>query len=607
MVGHNVMARSSQFGQSARKYARLKAHPPLPLFLLRASAPPRAPLFFLPNLINSIYTPNEPSSRFMGLINRMAQDEGVERLTDLSEDVRRVQNGDWEAYGDIVQRFQDMAVGYSFSMLGDQQMAEDAAQEAFINAFYDIASLRDPAAFPGWFRRIVFKQIDRIRRTRWWMAQQMVDLEQVPADQEDPQESVERNANQILVSTAIRSLPETQQVTLMLYYMGGYTHKEISSFLEVPTGTVKTRLHAARKQLKGRLIEMAQDEFSNLRPSRDEGFAQKIQQLIQAILEGDPARVKQLLTIDPTLAHQSGRVDSAFWHDDVPVLQAAVMYGRKDIVDLLLANGADINEVDPKSGFTAVLQAMDLAFMPDYAALGMVEFLRERGAKLDLISLLWREDLEGVKELLKQDPQAVHTHGPDGIPAVVFSGSVPMAQVLIDHGAELLTPFTTPDGPTNPIRCYANWWANNFGGTELLRFFLEQAGIPADIFNATVLGDMQQVQDLLKVDPALAQSVTPRDYVLEPGFTELHFAAQFGRVEIARLLIDQGAEINAAPSLAKGQTPLHVAVRLGHRTAAQRPMDEVLEEQVWQLIPDMVRLLLERGADRTIKDLERGW
>lgn len=57
-----------------------------------------------------------------------------------------------------------MAVGDSSTRLRDRQLAEDAAQEAFVTAYFAFASLREPAAFPGWFRRIVIKQIDRIQR-----------------------------------------------------------------------------------------------------------------------------------------------------------------------------------------------------------------------------------------------------------------------------------------------------------------------------------------------------------------------------------------------------------------------------------------------------------
>ena len=82
-------------------------------------------------------------------------DEGV-FVEDLTSLVVQVQQGQPEAFEALVRRFQDMAVGYAYSLLGDIHRAEDAAQEAFIAAYFDIAALRNPAAFPGWFRRIVF-------------------------------------------------------------------------------------------------------------------------------------------------------------------------------------------------------------------------------------------------------------------------------------------------------------------------------------------------------------------------------------------------------------------------------------------------------------------
>src|SRR5437763_10117781 len=80
--------------------------------------------------------------------------------------VRLAQVGDTEAFGRIVRRFQDMAVGYAASLLGDFHLAEDAAQEAFLEAWRDLPQLREPAAFAGWLRRIVFKQCHRLTRGR---------------------------------------------------------------------------------------------------------------------------------------------------------------------------------------------------------------------------------------------------------------------------------------------------------------------------------------------------------------------------------------------------------------------------------------------------------
>ena len=80
--------------------------------------------------------------------------------------VIRSQTGDLNAYGQLVLKFQDMAYGYSYSLLGDFHLAEDAAQEAFIESYRNLGQLRDPAAFPGWFRRVVFSRCQRILRRK---------------------------------------------------------------------------------------------------------------------------------------------------------------------------------------------------------------------------------------------------------------------------------------------------------------------------------------------------------------------------------------------------------------------------------------------------------
>jgi RNA polymerase sigma factor (sigma-70 family) len=80
--------------------------------------------------------------------------------------VRQAQAGDLDAFSSLVRRYQDIAVGYAYSILQDFHLAEDAAQEAFIEACRIIGQLRTPAAFASWFRRIVFKHCDRIIRRK---------------------------------------------------------------------------------------------------------------------------------------------------------------------------------------------------------------------------------------------------------------------------------------------------------------------------------------------------------------------------------------------------------------------------------------------------------
>lgn len=79
-------------------------------------------------------------------------------MTDWSNIVPRAQDGDRAAFEEIVRQSQDMALGYAFSFLRDFDLAQDVAQESFLQAYRDLCDLRSPEAFPGWFRRIVFKR-----------------------------------------------------------------------------------------------------------------------------------------------------------------------------------------------------------------------------------------------------------------------------------------------------------------------------------------------------------------------------------------------------------------------------------------------------------------
>jgi RNA polymerase sigma factor (sigma-70 family) len=526
-------------------------------------------------------------------------------LEELVTLVARVQAGDCDAYEAIVRRFQDMAVGYACSVLGDFQLAEDAAQEAFVCAYYDLPALRDPAAFPGWFRQIVFKQIDRLRRGRRVLNIPLELAAEMAVSNPGPAEMAERHEMQDKILQAIEALPEHQRSVVTLFYIGEYSQKEISAFLEIPVATVKTRLHAARKQLKERMMAVLQDTLHQQRPSRDDQFTQKVMSLFKATIEGDVAQVKTMLAQDPALARTSGPIRSAIWRQESPALQVAVMYGRKDIVDLLLAHGADINEVDGKSGFTALLNAIDLAgFLPDYAALGMVDLLIARGAKKDIFCYLWLGDDEGLKAFLQENPDSVNAIGPSHATPLCFAHTIERAQLLLDRGADMFARIENDQGLTTPIR-FATRLGAMSGNWQVFSFLLDRAGVKSDIFLACVLGEMEQVKTALELNPAFVQVRTSERHVLTPGLTALHLAAEFGHVEIARLLIERGADVNARAHTIKDMTPLHLAIWLGRRKLDHKPMPELLQESgVYHLLPDVPRLLLEHGADVNARDSE---
>ena len=87
----------------------------------------------------------------------------MEELTAL---IAKTQAGDQDAYVEIIRRFQDMAAGYAYSVLGDFHLAQDAAQEAFIEAYRDLARVYGAEVFSAWLRKIVYKRCDRILRKR---------------------------------------------------------------------------------------------------------------------------------------------------------------------------------------------------------------------------------------------------------------------------------------------------------------------------------------------------------------------------------------------------------------------------------------------------------
>lgn len=184
--------------------------------------------------------------------------------------------GDKRAFETIVQRFQDMAVGYAYAVLGDFQLAEDAAQEAFVQVYQNLTQLRQPQAFPAWFRTVVYKQCDRAFRRKQLATVSLEATHNVIADQPPLAEWVERNELREQVQAALLTLPEAQRNVIVLFYIADYSQPEIASFLDLPITTVKKRLHDAKKRLKERMIHMAQEYLQGERPSQDEQFHDKV-------------------------------------------------------------------------------------------------------------------------------------------------------------------------------------------------------------------------------------------------------------------------------------------------------------------------------------------
>jgi RNA polymerase sigma factor (sigma-70 family) len=197
-----------------------------------------------------------------------------------------------ESFREIVTRFQDLAYGCAYAVLRDFWLAEDVAQEAFITAWQNLDQLRQPEAFPGWFRRIVLNECSRLTRGK---KLQFVPLElalntaaiEASPTQSDPHANFVQLELKDKVRAAIAALPEHERLITTLFYVSEYSQKEISAFLELPVSTVVKRLYSARQRLKQRMIEMFKDDLQQRRPSRDQTFAEQVTARLRPYLGPD--------------------------------------------------------------------------------------------------------------------------------------------------------------------------------------------------------------------------------------------------------------------------------------------------------------------------------
>jgi len=161
----------------------------------------------------------------------------------------KAQRGDREAFSQLVCSHYDAIVKVVYRMCGDAALAEDAAQETFIKAWMNLSSFRTGTSMRSWLCRIgVNAALDAMRRRRAVPA----DLDALPlvdavAGPEDHLLLKER-AN--AVQRAILSLTEANRAILVLREYGGLSYAEIAAVLDIPSGTVMSRLNYARTRLR---------------------------------------------------------------------------------------------------------------------------------------------------------------------------------------------------------------------------------------------------------------------------------------------------------------------------------------------------------------------
>lgn len=183
----------------------------------------------------------------------------------ISEDVliAKAVKGSLDAFNQLILRYQDMAFNYAYSLVDDPGAAEDNTQESFIKAFQSIGTFRG-GSFKSWLLKIVtHTTYDSLRRAKHMTTQPLLPEDEYgeefdsPAWMVDPsasvEEQLERSESAARLQQLLGELPEKYRQVLTLVDLHELDYSEAARILEVPVGTIKSRLARARLQMREKL------------------------------------------------------------------------------------------------------------------------------------------------------------------------------------------------------------------------------------------------------------------------------------------------------------------------------------------------------------------
>lgn len=494
--------------------------------------------------------------------------------TPLENLVISAREGDRDAYAEIMERFRENAHARAYGVLNDYHLAQDVVQEAFSEAFFSLDKLREPAAFPGWFKRIVIKRIDRIIRRKQHPTTSMDAASDIPFDDETSLQTSDDAQLADTLDLALHTLPEHEQEVAREYYFNDKSQKEIADDLDVPVTTVKKRLYATRQRLKGQL--------SDLHP--------------------DHEQQPQLLL---TPEHQ---------------LFTAIRNGYLQKLQHILINHPGLINTQNEDGLTPLLYAAHTAHHSGDQR--SVEFLLTTGATLDAYSAAALGYTDHLINIAQKHIGILNTSGPWGRTALhwAVSGSHDaLVEWLIGRGVNLehtdsfgCTPIHLAaelghrSTTTLLVEAGANIHAKLKNGKSVLHLAAQSRDITIvetllrdkaklDVFAAATLGLQDQMKQLLKQDPYLIQAKLPF------GATPLHTAAEDGQFEMAQYLLEQGAQIDIVTAAQLGWTDHVLSLLNQHPKRVNQKAGSFgytpLHTAITKGQSDIARLLLIHGAE----------
>ena len=184
--------------------------------------------------------------------------------------IQRVRSGQSEAFGELVSRHQRRLVRTLRTLLGSAEDALDVAQDAFLQAFLKIESFRGESAFYSWLFRIAWNAAATLKRKQRVRSSASLDAIREQSGTEpddshpssDPSQSLQTTEDRQLLRQALDELGEDYRTALVLKEIEGLPYEEIAELTHSPIGTVRSRIHRARLELRAKLDRTMKKELA---------------------------------------------------------------------------------------------------------------------------------------------------------------------------------------------------------------------------------------------------------------------------------------------------------------------------------------------------------
>ncbi len=216
---------------------------------------------------------NEPSARqpvypraMLATAPIVAPQEPQRGMSDSDQIImERIRDGDQQAVADLVRRFQHELLGFFYHQCWDQLVAEELAQDVFVNVYRSRARYQPTAKVRTYLYRIAHNLwIDHIRRQKHHMSidaemgersLKLADILKAPGSP-DPEEETRDNEIRTRLQESLEGLPEGQREVFVLANNHGMKYQDIAEVLGIPEGTVKSRMHNAVRALRDDLQDL---------------------------------------------------------------------------------------------------------------------------------------------------------------------------------------------------------------------------------------------------------------------------------------------------------------------------------------------------------------